>query len=90
MTRRSKHFMTSKVSATGLKSLRQVMADFLGTRMMVVAFRQAGTVARSREVLNILVRTPDKWSAQAFIPFPITLFGPAALWEFIAFSALFT
>ncbi|XP_078025767.1 DUF4554 domain-containing protein [Epinephelus lanceolatus] len=38
---------------------------------MVAVFRHNGTVACFREMLKILVRTPDSWSAQAFSTLPI-------------------
>ena len=53
------------------------MADFLGTGMMIADFRQGGMVARVRERLKILVKTPASWLAQELSTFPDTPSGPA-------------
>ena len=54
------------------------MAGFLGTGMMIADFRQGGMVARVRERLKILVKTPASWLAQELSTFPDTPSGPAA------------
>ena len=46
--------------------------------MMVADFRKGGMVARVRERINILVKTPASWLAQALSTFPDTPSGPAA------------
>ena len=46
----SKHFVMTGVSATGRKSLRLLVGDFLGTGMMVADFRQAGMLACSSDM----------------------------------------
>src|SRR4029434_10809655 len=51
---------------------------FLRDGMMVADFRQGGMVARVRERLKILVKTPASWLAQALSTFPDTPSGPAA------------
>lgn len=57
-----------------VRSLWQIS---LGTVIMVAAFRQAVTVACFREVLTILIRTPNSWSAQVFSTLLSTPSGPA-------------
>ena len=49
----SKDFMTTDVRATGLKSFRPVMRDFLGTGIMVESLKQEGTSHSSRNWLKI-------------------------------------
>ena len=86
----SKHFVIIGVSATGRKSLREVVSDFLGTGMMVADFRQAGMLSCSRERLKMLVKTGASWSAHALSTFPGTPFGPVAFLGLTARSTRLT
>lgn len=82
--------MTTDVSAIGLWSLGLLTVGFLGIGMMVADFRQEGTVACDRDWLNILVRTPESWYAQALSTFPSTPSGPGAFLGFTVASAHLT
>lgn len=49
--------------ATGVWSSRQLVSHCSGTGMTVAVFRQAGTVERNKEVLNMLVKAFARWCA---------------------------
>lgn len=49
-----------------------VIFDFFGIGMMLDDFRQAGMEAYTRDRLNIVVKTRESWSAQAFSTLPGT------------------
>ena len=86
----SRHFITTDVSAMGLRSFPLLPADVFGTGMIIADFQQDGMVARDREILKILVRIPVSWSAQALSTFPGTPSGPAAFLGFTFLSVLLT
>ncbi len=58
-TRRSKDFITTEVTATGLWSLSTVVLGFLGMGILVEDLKQAGTWHVSSEVLKMSVNTGD-------------------------------
>ncbi len=74
----SKHFIMMGVSATGRRSFRLVVLDFLDTGMMVAALKHDGTTAWINEVLSMSVRTQASWSAHSLTTRPGMLSGPAA------------
>ena len=78
------------VSATGRKSLRLFVGDFLGTGMMVADFRQAGMVACPSDRLKRTVKTSASWSAHVLSTFPGTPSGPVAFLGLTARSTRLT
>ena len=79
MTRLSKHFMATDVSATGRESFRQVTLVFLETGAMVVCLKHVGITDSDRERLKMSVKTLASWSAHARSTRPGNPSGPAAL-----------
>ena len=75
-TRRSRHFMTSDVSAIGQKSLDSVGLGSFGTGTIVDVFHKIGTVQRLREELKMSVNTGANCSAQCLRVLPQILSGP--------------
>jgi hypothetical protein len=55
--------MATDLSATGLKTFRQVTFAFLSTGTMVVCLKHVGITDSIRERLKISVKTPTSWSA---------------------------
>ncbi len=77
----SKHFIAIGVSAAGCKSLRQAALLFLGSRRMVVLFKQVGIVTCVTDSLNISASAAD----QVLSTRTVMLSGPA---DFHVFSFL--
>lgn len=57
--------MTTGVSATGLKSLRDVATVCFGTGMIVDILRQVGVMHFNRERLKVLVNVPPNSTSQS-------------------------
>ncbi len=74
----SKHFINNDVKAIGLKLFKLQSVVVLGTGMITDDFRQVGMMAWVREMLKILVRIPESWSAHTESTFPGTPSGPEA------------
>ncbi|KAG9281157.1 polycomb group RING finger protein 3 [Astyanax mexicanus] len=66
------------------------MEDFFGTGMIVVAFKQSGTVDCARETLKRSVKGAASWLEQAFRTLPGKPSGPAAFRVETRFSAFLT
>lgn len=86
----SRHFMTTGVSATGLKSFRAEVSSVLGTGLMIEDLKIHGTTAWDSDRLKISVCTPASCSPQALSTLGGTPSGPTALQGFTFFRAFRT
>ncbi len=79
-----------EVKATGRLSFIEDGLDFFGSGIIIELFRQVGTQAWLKEMLNMSQKTSFNYSAQPFSTQPGIWSGPAAFRGLILVKTLLT